>query len=114
MAKSVTSAGPYNTVGQSITYQFLATNTGNVTMTGVSVTDTQSAPAGSLSTGPSCASLATPSGPCSGASTTLAPGQVATFTGTYSVSQAVLAKGSVADSATVTGDPPAASPACAP
>ncbi len=114
MAKSVTSSGPYNTVGQSITYQFLATNTGNVTMTGVSVSDTQSAPAGTLSTGPSCASLATPSGPCSGASTTLAPGQVATFTGTYSVTQADLDKGSVADSATVTGDPPGcASPLCA-
>ncbi len=114
MAKSVTSSGPYNTVGQSITYQFLATNTGNVTMTGVSVTDTQSAPAGSLSTGPSCASLATPSGPCSGASTTLAPGQVATFTGSYTITQADLDKGSVADSATVTGDPPGcASPLCA-
>ncbi len=69
MAKSVTSAGPYSAVGQSITYQFLATNTGNVTMTGVGVADTQSAPAGALATGPSCVSLATPSGPCSGAST---------------------------------------------
>ncbi len=115
MAKSVTSSGPYNTVGQSITYQFLATNTGNVTMTGVSVSDTQSAPAGTLSTGPSCASLATPSEPVlRGQSTTLAPGQVATFTGTYSVTQADLDKGSVADSATVTGDPPGcASPLCA-
>jgi uncharacterized repeat protein (TIGR01451 family) len=114
VAKSVTSTGPYNAVGQSITYQFLATNTGNVTVSGVAVSDTQSAPAGALAAGPSCVSLATPSGPCAGASTTLAPGQVATFTASYTITQADLDKGSVADSATVTGDPPGcASPLCA-
>ncbi|WP_189499295.1 DUF7507 domain-containing protein, partial [Luteimonas padinae] len=38
ITKSVTSAGPY-TEGSVISYQFLVANTGDVTLTNVSVTD---------------------------------------------------------------------------
>ena len=114
VVKSVTSVGPYNTVGQTITYQFIANNTGNVTMSAVGINDSQTAPAGSLTTGPSCQSRATPSAACSGATTTLAPGQTATFTATYTITQADLDNGVVADSATASGDPPGcAAPGCA-
>ena len=104
--KSVTSTGPYNTVGQTVTYQFVAKNTGNVTLTTVGINDTQTAPAGSLASGPTCTGLATPTATCSGSSTTLAPGQSATFTATYTLTQADLNNGSVADSATASGTPP--------
>ena len=104
--KSVTSTGPYTAVGQTVSYKFVATNTGNVTLTAVGITDTQTAPAGSLTTGPTCSSLATPAGSCSGSTTSLVPGQSATFTATYTLIQADLDKGSVDDSATAGGTPP--------
>ncbi|MGO8875222.1 MAG: hypothetical protein ACLQNG_05575 [Acidimicrobiales bacterium] len=106
VAKSVASSGPYESVGETITYQFAVTNSGNVTLSDVGVTDVQTAPAGALASGPSCQSLASPPGTCSGATTTLSPGQVATFTATYTITQADLDHGSVSDSATATGDPP--------
>ena len=37
IVKSVTSAGPYNAVGKTIAYQFVATNTGNVTLSDVGI-----------------------------------------------------------------------------
>ena len=104
--KSVTSAGPYTAVGQTVSYKFVASNTGNVTLTSVGITDTQTAPAGSLTTGPTCSSLATPAGSCSGSTTSLVPGQSATFTATYTITQADLDNGRVDDSATATGTPP--------
>jgi uncharacterized repeat protein (TIGR01451 family) len=106
VTKSVTSTGPYNAVGQTVTYKFVATNTGNVTLTSVGITDTQTAPAGALTSGPTCQSLSSPTGTCSGATTTLLPGQSATFTGTYILTQADLNNGSVIDSATASGTPP--------
>ena len=109
VSKSVTSTGPYTAVGQIIAYQFVVTNTGNVTLTSVSVADTQTAPAGPLTSDPTCESLATPSGTCAGATTTLAPGQAATFTATYTITQADLDNGSVRDTATASGDPPGCS-----
>ncbi len=94
------------TVGQTVTYHFTVTNTGNVTLTGVHVTDTQTPPAGALASGPTCQSLASPTGTCSGSSTSLVPGQSATFIATYTVTQADLNHGSINDSATATGTPP--------
>ena len=106
VVKSVTSSGPYNAVGEAISYQFVATNTGNVTLSSVGITDTQTAPAGSLTSGPSCSSLSSPSGSCSGSTTSLAPGQSATFVASYTITQADLNNGSVSDSATASGSPP--------
>ncbi len=94
------------TVGQTVTYHFTVTNTGNVALTNVHVTDTQTPPAGALASGPTCQSLATPTGTCTGSSTSLAPGQSATFIATYTVTQADLDHGSINDSATATGTPP--------
>ena len=93
-------------MGNTIAYQFVATNTGNVTLSDVCIDDTQTTPAGTLATGPTCESLASPSGGCSGSSTTLAPGQSATFVATYTLTQAGLDNGSVNDSATASGTPP--------
>jgi uncharacterized repeat protein (TIGR01451 family) len=83
-----------STVGQVITYSFLVTNTGNVTMSNVVVDDTQLKPAVALTSGPTCPV------------TTLAPGASTTCTATYTVTQADLDNGSVNDSATATGTPP--------
>src|SRR6202042_1674171 len=108
-AVSITkSAAPasVSTVGQTVTYTFAVKNTGNLDLTGVSVDDTQQAPAGSLASGPTCQSLSAPSGTCSGSSTSLAPGQGATFPATYIVTQADLNHQSIHDSATATGTPP--------
>ncbi len=93
-------------VNDVITETFSVTNSGNVTLTGVGVTDIQSAPAGALTGLPTCASLSGPLGSCSGTTTTLAAGQSALFTATYLVTQADLDHGSVSDSATASGVPP--------
>ena len=106
--------GTVTTVGQTVTYTFTVTNTGNLDLTGVSVNDTQQSPAGGLASGPTCQSLASPSGTCSGSSTSLAPGQSATFTATYTVTQADLNHGSITDSATATGTPPTGPPQTSP
>ena len=94
------------TVGQTVTYTYTVTNTGQTPLTAVHVSDTQQAPAGGLTSGPACQSLTSPAGTCSGSSTSLAVGQVATFTATYTVTQADLNNGSINDSATATGTPP--------
>ncbi len=77
-----------NTAGSTIAYSFIVTNTGNVTLTGVGVTDVK---------------VGTVSCPV----TTLAPGATTTCTATYTVTQADVDSGHVANSATVTGTPPA-------
>jgi uncharacterized repeat protein (TIGR01451 family) len=74
-------------VGQPIPYQFLITNTGNVTMTGIAVTDP-------TTTGVSCPA------------TTLAPGVATTCTGTHTVTQSDIDAGAVTNTATVVGTPP--------
>ena len=85
--KSVTSAGPY-TVGSVIAYQFVVTNTGDVTLTGIVVNDAQL-------NAPAVCPL-----------TTLNPGDTTTCTGSHTVTAAEVAAGNVHNSATVTGQPP--------
>ncbi len=88
--------------GQTVTYTFAVTNTGNVTLTDLSVADTQVAPAGALTSGPTC-----PIGIVPPAYTgTLAPGFTADCTATYTVTQADMDNGSINDSATATATPP--------
>ena len=88
--------------GSTVTYTFVVQNTGNVTVSNVTVNDIRS-PAGALVSGPTCLSLSGPSGTCSGSSAALSSGQSATFTATYTVSQADLDNGTINNSATSTG-----------
>jgi gliding motility-associated-like protein/uncharacterized repeat protein (TIGR01451 family) len=76
----------YDTLGQTISYTLVVTNTGNVTLTGISVTD-----------------------PLTGLSVTipsLAPGDSETFAETYTITQADLDGGSVLNTATASGTAP--------
>jgi uncharacterized repeat protein (TIGR01451 family) len=82
-----------STAGDTVTYTFLVTNTGNVELTGITVTET-------VFTGRGTAPL------LSCLTTTLAPGASTTCTATYSVTQADVNAGSVLNTATATGTPP--------
>jgi hypothetical protein len=77
----------YNAVGNVISYSFLVTNTGNVTITNLAVADDKAA-------NESCPV------------TTLAPGASTTCTASYSITQADLNNGSVTNSAFATGQDP--------
>ena len=79
--------------GETVSYSFVVTNTGNVTLTGVGVTDTFTAPAGPA------LSVTCPD-------TTLAPNASTTCTATYTVTQADVDAGSIQNSATASGTPP--------
>ncbi len=89
IVKSVTSAGPYG-VGSVIAYQFVVTNTGDVTLSGIVINDTQ------LDAAAICPA------------TTLAPGATTTCTGSHTVTAQEVAAGYVHNSATATGQPPTA------
>ncbi len=89
------------TVGQSVAYSFLVKNTGNVTLTSVSVADAFTAPAGPA------LSISCPV-------TTLAAGASTTCTATYSVKQADLDAGTIVNSATASGTPPTGPPVTSP
>ncbi|GAA4894385.1 hypothetical protein GCM10025789_09570 [Tessaracoccus lubricantis] len=82
----------YDSVGDVITYTFVSTNTGNVTLTDVMITD----PLEGLSE--LTCDLEAP--------VTLAPGESLTCTATYTVTQADLDDGSVDNVATTVGTPP--------
>jgi choice-of-anchor A domain-containing protein/uncharacterized repeat protein (TIGR01451 family) len=84
------------TVGQAVPYQFLVANTGNVTLTNVTVTDVQTAPSLNVNLGPIVCPL-----------TTLEPGQSTICTATYTVTQADLDNDGLSDTATAHGTPPA-------
>ena len=68
--------------GDTVTYSFVVTNTGNVTVTDVAVTDTFTAPAG-------------PELTVSCPVTTLAPAASTTCTASYTVTQADVDNGSI-------------------
>ena len=79
-------------VGETVTYTFTVTNTGDTPLTGVTVDDPR------LPTG------ITP------ATQDLPFGAVRTFTGTYTVTQADIDAGSVLNTATASGDDPTGTP----
>ncbi|MGW5577871.1 DUF7507 domain-containing protein, partial [Micromonospora chokoriensis] len=88
--------------GQHVPFQFVVTNTGQVTLTAVTITDTLTAPASAANLGPvTCGPERTPNG-----SVTLAAGAAVTCTATYTVSKADYHHGSVRNTATATGTPP--------
>ncbi len=76
-----------DTAGSTIAYTFLVTNTGNVTLTGVTVAD------------PLVGAVSCPV-------TTLAPGASTTCTASYTLTQADVDAGTVDNSATASGTPP--------
>ncbi len=86
-----TSATSFSAVGSSLAFTFDVTNIGNVSLTGVTVTDP-------TATGVSC-----PSG-------SLAAGATMRCTGQHTVTQADLDAGSVINTASVTGTPPSGPP----
>ena len=86
-----TPATSYSTLGESIAYDFVATNTGNVTLTGVTIAD------------PKVDAIT-----C--AASTLVPTASTTCRGTHLVTQADLDSGSIVNTAAVTGTPPGGSP----
>ncbi len=92
-------------VGEKVTYTFAVTNTGNVPLTGVRITEDQFAgPAGSRT-------LDAPPAAPAGFDGNLAPGASVSFTATYALTQADLdAGGALANSATVHGTPATGAP----
>jgi uncharacterized repeat protein (TIGR01451 family)/LPXTG-motif cell wall-anchored protein len=89
------SAISFNHAGQTVTYSFLVTNTGNVTLGSLTVNDTLTAPA----TAANLSAIICPT-------SSLNPGAATTCTATYTVTQLDVDNGSVGNSATVTGTPP--------
>jgi uncharacterized repeat protein (TIGR01451 family) len=94
MTKSATPA-TVTAPGRVITFTFHVTNTGNVTLTNVTVSEGAFSGTGSLST-PTCP----------GEAASLAPGASVDCTATYTVTQADIDKGSITNTATATGTPP--------
>ncbi len=80
-------------VGDPVSYSFLVTNTGNVTVTGVGIDETAFSGSGALS------AISCPV-------TTLAPTATTTCTATYAATQADLNAGTITNTATATGTPP--------
>lgn len=85
--------------GDSVTYSFLVTNTGNVRLSDPVVTETAFSGTG-VAPVPVCP-----------AATVLAPQQTVTCTATYTVTQADIDAGSVTNTATATATPPPGTPA---
>nr|WP_244631695.1 hypothetical protein [Plantibacter sp. CFBP 8804] len=82
--------------GEDVTYSFLVTNTGNVTLTDVSIIEGEFTGTGELS-----------DVVCPAAAGSLAPAATVTCEASYTVTQADVDAGSVTNSATATGTPPA-------
>ncbi|MBO0811776.1 MAG: hypothetical protein J2P23_06985, partial [Microlunatus sp.] len=83
--------GTFSGAGDTITYTYKVTNTGNVTLTNVDLTDSV------------LGSISCPH-------TTLDPGAHMTCTADYTTTQADVTNGSIFNRATVTGDPPTGPP----
>ncbi|SDJ09592.1 conserved repeat domain-containing protein [Frankineae bacterium MT45] len=103
-ALSVVKSGSVSQVrlaGQQVVYSFLVTNQGNVTISGVSIADSFSSPAGPPVT-PTCPTTA------------LAPGASLTCTATYTATQADIDNGSIQNSATASATAPDGTPITSP
>ena len=101
----VKSAAPasFTAAGQTITYSFAVTNTGNTTLTSVTVTDTDLPGLSAITCPPQV--IAGPDDAVQ-QGLTLAPGAEETCTATYTTTQANLDAGSVTNTATAQGLPP--------
>ncbi|MEV7605927.1 GEVED domain-containing protein [Paenarthrobacter sp. NPDC089322] len=90
--------------GETATYTFVAKNTGNVTLTGVVISETQFSGTGTMS----ALSYTWPALPG-----VLLPGQSVTATATYVVTAADVTSGLLTNTAKVTGNPPLGNPVTA-
>ncbi|WP_285726805.1 DUF7507 domain-containing protein [Psychromicrobium xiongbiense] len=86
-------------VGQTITYSFVVTDTGNVPLNGVHIDESSFSGTGTMS------ALQCPSSPLN-----LAPQQQVTCTTTYQLTQADIDAGKVTNTASATGTPPGGAP----
>jgi uncharacterized repeat protein (TIGR01451 family) len=93
--KKTASPTTFSKVGQPITYSFLVTNTGDVTITDTTVVDTAFTGTGTLS-----------AVSCPGGAMSMLPGAQVTCTATYTVTQADLDAGSISNTATASGNDP--------
>ncbi|MBF4619527.1 hypothetical protein ITJ44_15740, partial [Clavibacter sp. VKM Ac-2873] len=84
--------GSITSAGETVSYSFVVTNTGNVTLTDVTVDETQFSGTGTLS------EISYPT-------RTLAPGASTTATASYVATQADVDAGSITNTATATGTP---------
>ncbi|MFJ7275708.1 hypothetical protein ACIQVZ_14745, partial [Kitasatospora sp. NPDC098663] len=89
--------------GQTVDYSFLVTNTGNVTLTDVTVNETAFSGTGTP-----------PVITCPPGAASLAPGASVTCTAPYTVTQADINAGSITNTATATGTPPTGPPVTSP
>jgi uncharacterized repeat protein (TIGR01451 family) len=90
-----------NAPGDTITYTFHVTNTGNVPVTGVTIEEGSFSGTGSISA-------------ISCAASTLAPGTATDCTATYQATQADIDAGPITNDATATGDDPGGDPVTSP
>ncbi|MET8701711.1 hypothetical protein ABZW10_22995 [Kitasatospora sp. NPDC004723] len=105
VTKTATSSQPDKLiVGETISYKFTVKNTGNVTLTDITVNEGDFTGTGELSP------LACPTAEAA----SLAPGAEMTCTATYTVTQADVDAGSIRNSATATGVPPTGPPPVSP
>ncbi|WP_219818320.1 DUF7507 domain-containing protein, partial [Clavibacter michiganensis] len=81
--------------GAEVTYSFVATNNGNVTLTNVAINETQFSGTGTA-----------PVISCPSSAASLAPGASVTCTATYTATQADVDAGRITNTATATGVPP--------
>jgi uncharacterized repeat protein (TIGR01451 family) len=88
VVKTVTSTGPYESLGQLVTYAITATNTGNQTLTGVTVTDAAAVLGGCTPTVPA----------------TLAPGASVMCTASHALTQDDLDAGTFTNTAVADSD----------
>ncbi|MFF2660183.1 hypothetical protein ACFVUH_22845 [Kitasatospora sp. NPDC058032] len=103
LAVAKTSSTEKLVAGEKITYSFRVTNTGNVTLKDVKVTD-----------GPFTGTGTLDPVVCPAEAASLAPGATVTCTAGYTVTQADVDAGSVKNSATGTGTPPRGEPPVSP
>ncbi|EAR25952.1 transcriptional regulator, AraC family with Parallel beta-helix repeat [marine actinobacterium PHSC20C1] len=94
VAKSGSVTSGAGGVGSTMTFTFSITNPGNVTMTGVAISDSLSGLSAPVYTWPTATAGR------------IAPGETATATATYTVKQADVDAGSVSNTATVAGKTP--------
>jgi len=88
--ESPSSPNPITKAGQSVTYDFVVTNTGNTTLNNLAITDTQSVPGEALN------------GPISCPVTSLAATASVTCTGSYTVTSTDITNAKVTDTAVAT------------